>query len=357
MKITLLKAIKCLFLIFIISMLLIVIFQWKMMVYAFSQAKGQLKIIFQTEKISTLLQDKAFPDSLKQKIVLIQNIKKFAVDSLGLNQSNNYTSFYNQHDKPILWVITAAPAFEMIAQKFYFPILGEFSYKGFFDKKMADEEYEKLKKQGLDVQMNEVSAWSTLGYLNDPILSSMLKKSEGSLARLIIHEMTHGTIFVKNSLEFNENLADFVGEMGAKNYLEAKYGKNSPIALQLEEAQVLNEKYSNHLMRGASKLDSLYRSFKAFPLREKKRLKFALIQEIMIASDTLFHTKNKYKKAKIPQKLNNNLPNNAYFIGYMTYRSKQNVFKEEFYSKFNGDFKKYLGYLKQKYPNSISLSF
>ncbi len=351
------KKLKYIFLFLISIFVFYLVFQWKLVFYGASQLKGQLSIISQTEKLENVLHDKTFPDSLKQKIRLIQEIKQFAVDSLGLNYSENYTTFYNQHEKPILWVITAAPPFELIPKTWTFPFLGDFSYKGFFNKEMADEELAVLKKDGFDVQMNEVSAWSTLGYLNDPILSSMLNKSEGSLARLIIHEMTHGTIFVKNNLEFNENLADFIGEIGAKYYLESKYGVQSEEAIRLEKSKILNEKYSNHLMRGANALDSLYQSFrgKTISFSEKKGLKTALIQEIFDTSDTLFETKSNYLKIK--QKYRNNLPDNAYFIGYLTYRSKQNFFKEEFNSRFKGNFKQYLTYLKQKYPNSLVFGF
>ncbi|WP_435354629.1 aminopeptidase [Emticicia sp. SJ17W-69] len=332
------------------------IYHYDSTIYAYRQAKGQLTIIFNTRPVSEVLVDKAYPDSLKNRIRLIQEIKKFAVDSLGLNPSKNYTTFYDQHQKPILWVITACEPFKLKAKKWHFPIIGTFSYKGHFEENIAKEEIAELKNNGYDTQLNEVSAWSTLGYLKDPILSSMLEKSEGRLASLIIHELTHGTLFVKNNIEFNENLADFVGDYGAIRFLESKFGKNSKELERYQFSKKYNDTYSQHLIRGAKKLDSLYNHFdKNLTLKLKKQEKNKLILNIINSTDTLLS--NSFQSKLINRKkwsLNDgNLPNNAYFIGYLTYQSKQNQFKDEFSIQFNKDFNKYLKYLKEQYPTSI----
>ena len=356
MKRKLIKIIKYSFWGLLVALILFIAFNLDSSVYAYRQAKGQLQIIANTRPVSEVLADKYFPDSLKKRILLIEDIKRFAVDSLGLNPSDNYTTFYDQHQKPILWVITACEPFELKARKWDFPIVGTFSYKGHFEKAIADAELNELKKQGFDTQLNEVSAWSTLGYLKDPILSSMLEKSEGRLAALIIHELTHGTLFVKNNLEFNENLADFVGDYGAIRFLESKYGKNSKELERYQFSKKYNDAYSQHLLRGAKKLDSLYKNFdKKMTIQEKKRQKIAMISTIINKSDTLLA--GEFQKRLISRKkwaLNdNNLPNNAYFIGYLTYQSKQNQFNNEFVKEYKGNFNNYLTYLKQKYPSSI----
>lgn len=348
------KILKYTLFIVLISIIPFLIFNWESAIYGFRQAKGQLTLIANTKPIEEVLNDKNFPDSLKKQILLIQEIKRFATDSLGLNPSENYTTFYDQHKKPLMFVIVGCEPFELKAKTWDFPIVGTFRYKGHFDEEIAKKELEELKKQGFDTRLGEASAWSTLGYLKDPILSSMLYRSEGQLADLIIHELTHGTLFVKNNLEFNENLADFVGDYGAIRFLESKYGKSSK---QLEKylfSRKYNEAYSQHLLKGVKKLDSLYVSFrenKSLKTETKKALKDTLIKQIMFSTDTLLGSK--FKRDSIKKKnLSNNLPNNAYFIGYMTYQSKQNQFEEEFKKNFESDFKKYLRFLKEKYPNS-----
>jgi len=77
--------------------------------YGWMQAKGQISILMKVADVKNVLKSPTLPDSLKTKIRLIEEIKQFGVDSLGLNQSDNYTTFYDQHGKPILWVITASP--------------------------------------------------------------------------------------------------------------------------------------------------------------------------------------------------------------------------------------------------------
>ena len=230
-------------------------------------------------------------------------------------------------------------------------MIGTFSYKGFFEKHRADQEEDELKQQGLDTRIGEVSAWSTLGFFKDPILSSMTERSVGSLAELIIHELTHGTLFIKNSLEYNENLADFVGEYGALRFLNQKYGKDSaPYRAYLANKEYF-ERYDDHVLRGTKKLDSLYHSFTAAtPKMVKDSLKWELIGQIVTTADTLTDetTRPLVKKRQLNKR---KLPNNAYFIGYLTYRKQQNQFRTEFEQKFGSNFTRYLTYLKKTYPS------
>ena len=315
------------------------------------QAKGQVTILMNVEDVADVLKNPAFPDSLKSRIRLIEEIKQFGVDSLGLTPSKNYTTFYNQHGRPLMWVINASERYQIKAYKWTFPIIGTFPYKGYFDSTRAVIEEKKLIRSGLDTDIGEASAWSTLGYLKDPILSSMLRRREGSLANLILHELTHGTLFVKNDLELNENLASFVGDLGAIRFLTQKYGVDSKQFKAYEFSKKYNDAYAQHMLRGISKLDSLYKTFSYGKpdSSTKDVLKNQVILKILNDADTLFADKITLKtKSRWDAK---NLPNNAYFIGYQTYKSKQNMFRQEFETKFGGDFKKYLSYLKEKYPS------
>lgn len=332
----------------------LVVWQWELVSYGWMQARGQVRILWNTKPVAEVLADPAYPDSLKKKIELIREIKRFSIDSLGLDKSGSYESFYDQEGKPILWVITAAEPYQLIARQWHFPIIGTFSYKGFFEKDRADSTVSELKREGFDTRVGEVSAWSTLGFLNDPILSSFLERSEGSLAELIIHELTHGTLFVKNSLEYNENLADFVGEYGALRFLAQKYGKASAPYQNYLATKAFYERYDSHVLCGTQTLDSLYRTFKpTTPIAVKDSLKWQTIEQIVVSSDTITDQRSKSSvrsiKKRRPGKLN--LPNNAYFIGYLTYRKQQNRFRQEFENKFGGDFKRYLTYLKETYPS------
>ncbi|MCE7071110.1 aminopeptidase [Dyadobacter sp. CY327] len=351
---------KKIFIAIIVLCVLAGIYYRDLLSYGWMQASGQVKILMNVEEVTDVLADPSFPDSLKARIRLIEEIKKFGVDSLGLTPSKNYTTFYNQHGKPLIWLITASEKYKIEPYKWHFPIIGSFPYKGFFDSTRAVIEERELIKQGLDTDIGDVSAWSTLGYLKDPILSSMLNRRVGSLANLILHELTHGTLFVKNNLELNENLASFIGDQGAIRFLKFKYGLDSPELRTYEYSKKYNDAYSRHMLRGIGRLDSLYKTFGTNPVASAHydSLKTALIANIFEDADTLLSGKrtltNKNRGApgrRAGRWPDGKLPNNAYFISYQTYKSKQDIFKIEFEQKFGGNIKKYLTYLKEKYPS------
>ena len=318
--------------------------------YGWMQAKGQLEILWNVQDVQDVLNNPSYPDSLKSRIRLIEEIKQFGYDSLGIKPSNNYTTFYDQKGKPILWVITASEKYKLESYEWHFPIIGTFPYKGFFDSTRAAAEIGLLQSQGYDTDMGEVSAWSTLGYAKDPILSGMLERSVGSLAILILHELTHGTLFVKNNLSLNENLATFVGDLGAERFLKSKYGPESKELKQYEYSKRYRDAYSTHIMHGTRQLDSLYATFTTeMGEKHKDSLKFLMISHILSTTDTLLGNVNTF--SKIGRNEDQPLPNNAYFTGFKTYKEKQNIFKEEFERDFDADFNKYMQYLKEKYPS------
>jgi predicted aminopeptidase len=332
---------------------LLVVWQYQLIWYGLGQAYGQLRIIYQARPLEEYLTDPAFPDSLKQKLVLIQEVRKFAIDSLGINDSKNYTTVYDQKGKPVLWVVTASEPYALEAKEWKFPLLGSVSYKGFFDYEKAVQEENQLKAQGYDTEIDEVAGWSTLGWFRDPILSSMLEKKEGQLANLIIHELTHATLYIKNNVDYNENLASFVGDHGAREFLRYKYGTDSPEYKAYDNSRKNQAKYIQHILHGADVLDSLYKSFTpAQDTLTRNRLKTALIRKIMDSTDTLVYS-GVNKKAIVTrnQTQKEPLPNNAFFMSYIRYRAKQNQFEEEFTTKFDSNFRKYLTYLKKTYPS------
>ena len=332
-------------------LLILGIWQRELVSYGYMQAKGQLHIMRNTRPVADVLTDPTYPDSLKARIRLIQAIKRFAQDSLGLDPSDNFTTFHDQQGKPLMWVLVGSERYALKPLEFNVPLLGAFAYKGFFDHARLVAADSAAQQAGYDTRINEVAAYSTLGFFNDPILSSMLKRGEGSLAELIIHELTHGTLFIKNNLEYNENLADFVGDYGAERYMAQKYGRSSPAFLAYKARSAYIERYNEHILRGSQRLDSLYRTVKpSTPIGVKEALKWQLIGAITASADTLGggHSNRRLERQVLGK---TELPNNAYFVGFLTYRKQQNRFKTEFVSQFGGDFPRYLTHLKHTYPS------
>lgn len=333
-----------------ILVLVLAVWQYELLVYGISQARGQLKIIYESREIEKVLQDPQVPDSLKQKLKLVQEIKAFAIDSLGVQNSDSYTTLYNQHGKPVLWVVTACEPFSMEDKKWNFPILGSFSYKGFFDYDKAIKEKKKLTDEGYDTGIRTVSAWSTLGILNDPIMSGMLFRHVGDLANTVIHELTHGTIFIKNDLKFNENLASFIGNEGARKFLRYKYGKNSPQYQYYDTYMSDRKRYVNHMLRSTQHLDSLYQSFTPdMPDSVKAVRKSEAIRNILIDMDTIRYENQYYLKLTDNLQQKDPLPNNTFFRSYVRYEADLDEFNAVFKNEFNKNLKAYLTYLKEKH--------
>jgi predicted aminopeptidase len=317
----------------------------EMLSYLVVQGYGQFNILFSAKPVNFYLNDPDFPEEKKKKLLLIKELKEFAVVELGLNDTGSYEKMFDQQNKPILWLVKASPEFSLSPYRWRFPIAGSFSYLSFFDRKHADKEAEKLKQNGYDTWISEVSAWSTLGYFKDPILSSMLNRSEGSLANLIFHEMTHGTVFIKDDMKFNESLATFIGDTASVYYLEKKYGENSDEVNTYKERFLDSELLNKHLLNGAQKLKDLYDSYSdSMPYNDKVNMKKKLIADLMIeASELPYYNKDRFTNYKDFR------PNNAWFSGFLTYNDEVSTMDLEFKEKFNSNYKEMISYYKSKY--------
>lgn len=188
-------------------------------IYIFFQAKGQFSMLMNTQSFQDFEKGRQLSKKEKDNLILIESIKKYSVDSLFYKPTDNFTKIYDQGRSPLLWVVTASQKFKIEPYYWYFPIVGEVSYKGFFDEQKAQAEKNRLICAGYDVDLRSVSAWSTLGWFKDPVLSSMLSRSKGSLCNLIFHELFHATYYAKSSVDFNENLASFVAHKATLRFL------------------------------------------------------------------------------------------------------------------------------------------
>jgi predicted aminopeptidase len=332
---------------FAVLLLVLILAYWDLVTYGVMQARGQLHIIWNARPVEEYLASPHFPDSLKTKLELVAQVRRYAVDSLGLKDTRNYKTLYDQKGEEIMWVVMASEPFQLRAREWSFPVVGSVPYKGFFDRSKAFALARELESEGWDVNVRNPGGWSTLGWFTDPILSKMLNRSEGDLANLIIHEMSHATIFVKDSVDFNENLATFIADRATEQFLIAYYGAESDEYLGYIREDHDYRLYAEHMLRGARKLDSLYQTIQNSALENKLRMKEAMIQTIVDALDTLsLHAED----PKPSHRFKDALPNNAYFLNFLRYQSKQDVFMDEYQRRFGGDLRAYVAYLADKYP-------
>ena len=341
------KVIRIIFL--SLSLVLVMVLIWasfnhSLVNYGWHQLKGQMQIINNSRPLEDVLSDPTFPDSLKEKIRFIDVIARFAHDSLGLERSKNYSTLYDQKNKPILWTITACDKYEFKPYLWHFPILGNVSYKGFFDFQEGFAEDSILKLKRYDTEYGEVTAWSTLGWFKDPILSSMLKRSAGQLAELIIHEMTHSTIYLKSNVDLNENIASMIGEEGAIRFLKSHFGLNSKELNDYISRKADYDLFSQYMLTSHNQLDSLYKRISSLPISDKEIQKQKVIQQIVTGLDSIpFHNPKRYRSL-----FSELTPNNAYFMNFVRYDSQKEKMKKELDQKFKGNIVVYLHAIKER---------
>ena len=174
-------------------------------------AVGQARLLLARSSIDALLEDPKTPAELRRQLELVEETRRFAA-GLGLDVGGRYTSYAAWPGDRIITTVVATPEGSLEATPFHFPIVGEAPYKGFFDLERAEREARSLQRQGMDVCLSPVSAYSTLGWLDDPVTEPMLRTGDGRLVETLLHELVHTTVFSKSQPEFNEGVANFVGQ-------------------------------------------------------------------------------------------------------------------------------------------------
>ncbi len=167
------------------------------------------------------------PDSLRRFFSLVNDIRAFAVDSVGLKKTSNYTTYVTINKGYLLTMVSATGAADFTPYTWCYPLFGCWPLRSYFDKADADSEAARLSRKGYDVSEGPVDGFSTLGILSDPLYSFMRHFSVYQIANLIIHEQTHATLYVKNQVDFDEELACFNGSEGALRFIRSRYGDTS----------------------------------------------------------------------------------------------------------------------------------
>lgn len=185
-------------------------------------AGGQLHIVCASIPIDQALASKDLSFTEKKRLLLVQEVKAFAESTLDLKPTCNYSKYLPGPKRPLTYIVSAAEKGSLTPVTWWYPIVGRVSYKGFFDRGMALAEKRRLEARGYDVYMRPARAFSTLGWFCDPVIPTMLGRSDDELAELIIHELTHSTLFIRGDTQFNESLASFVAKKGVAQFFRVK---------------------------------------------------------------------------------------------------------------------------------------
>jgi len=189
--------------------------------YYWNVSRGHLALMTQRVDIEVMLEQPDLDTNLRQRLLLVQQIRAFSVDRLGLPESGSYSN-YVQLDRPyVLQNLFAANEFSTQLHRWCYPIVGCASYRGYYDEERLNEYVIQLKSQGFDTHIGYVPAYSTLGWFDDPVLSSFIDWPDYRLAGLLFHELTHQRVYIDDDTQFNESLAVAVQLAGTELWLKS----------------------------------------------------------------------------------------------------------------------------------------
>lgn len=217
---------------------------------------GQLQVLHRRQSISSLLQDDATPITLKAKLQSALEMRRYASEVLGLPDNASYMS-YADLDRPyVIWNVFAAPELSTELERWCFPFAGCVQYRGYFSESDAEAFAQRLREKGYDTHVGGVSAYSTLGWFDDPLLNTVIRRSDARLAGLIFHELAHQQLYVKGDTAFNEGFATTVELEGVRRWLEHA-GQEAEVQEYLASRQ-RRQDFTNLVIRTRDQLQQLY---------------------------------------------------------------------------------------------------
>lgn len=187
--------------------------------YYYQSARGHFGIMASSEPIDDLLREEALEETRREQLEQAQAIRRYASEHLGLPDNDSYTEFAELGRPFAVWSVVATDPFSMVPKEWCFPVVGCVTYRGYFQQQAAQALADELAEQSLDVYVGGVQAYSTLGWFDDPIVSSMLDRGDILLAEVVFHELAHQRLYFKNDTDFNEAFATLVGEYGVRQWL------------------------------------------------------------------------------------------------------------------------------------------
>jgi predicted aminopeptidase len=219
----------------------------------------EAKILSRRKPIAEVIADSGTSPDLRRRLTLVLEARHYAVDSLGLSAGESFTTFAQLDRDTLVLVLSAAYRDRLEAYRWWFPIVGRLPYKGFFKPADALRARDDFRSRGFDTYLRSASAFSTLGWFNDPLLSTTVGGDTTWLVNTVIHELSHNTLFVAGNAEFSESFASFIGSRGAEAFFLAR---NAPLA-----AQAVTDDWANDQVLGkfwehtAKALDSAYKAW------------------------------------------------------------------------------------------------
>lgn len=224
--------------------------------YYFQAMNGQMELTRKARPIPQVLDDEHTPAELKVRLARVQEIRTFASQELALPDNSSYRRYADLQRPYVVWNVFATEEFSVAPKQWCFPIAGCVGYRGYFSQEAAEAFAAQLREKGGDVYVGGVPAYSTLGWMDDPVLSTFIRYPDTEIARLIFHELAHQVVYLPGDSTFNESFATAVELEGVKRWLAAR-GTPEQFA-DFQAAQVRKRDFAALVTRYRDKLALLY---------------------------------------------------------------------------------------------------
>jgi len=249
--------------------------------YVTQSVGGHLDLMQRARTVEQWVADPATPAALRERLLLAQRLRAFAVQELKLPDNASYRRFAQLDRSAVVWNVVAAPELSLTLQTWCFPVLGCVGYRGYFERAPADQLAAELRAQGLEVNVYGVPAYSTLGWTNwlggDPLLSTFIRWPESELARLLFHELAHQVVYVADDTAFNESFATAVERLGLQRWLA---GAGAAAQQEVAALEARRQDFRRITAQARGDLQALYRSRLApDAMRERKAERLQQLRE------------------------------------------------------------------------------
>jgi len=218
---------------------------------------GHLKVLAKARPVEDWLADPATPPDLKDRLATARRIREFASKNLKLPENNSYLAYAELNRPYVVYNVFAAPEFSVEPKQECFPFTGCVSYRGFYSEDDARRHAARLRAAGYDVYVGGVAAYSTLGWFDDPLLSTFIRYSDAQLARLVFHELAHQVVYARDDTTFNESFAVTVEEEGVRRWLE--FENRSGELAAFRAAQARKRELADRVSQARERLAAVYR--------------------------------------------------------------------------------------------------
>lgn len=244
----------------------------------YSQAVGgEIAVLRARQPIAELLANPGTDPALRKRLAVVRDARAWAVTALALPDNGSYRSYADVKRPYVVWNVFAASEFSVDPLEHCFPVAGCVGYQGWYDEAAAKASADALTRRGYDVYVGGVPAYSTLGWFDDPVLSTMLRWNDAALVSTLFHELAHQKLYVKHDTRFNESFAEFVGEEGLRQY-QAQRGL--PVDDDSAQRRTRSERFTELVLAARRQLADLYRQpLDPATMRQRKAAVFTTLHQ------------------------------------------------------------------------------